>query len=181
MEIAEHKSSIPKSAFGCTKSNIEVASVTEKHSTAGIPTTILATAALLTGGIIYILWRGESLRMFSWFNYLGVGQLLHVLRAHAAPYAHAFPSWVYSSLPEALWLLSGTLYFRWIWRNGSAFSYVLWTSLFIAIAIGSELGQYVHVVPGCFDITDLLLLIAACVPACILILFRFRTERTVSI
>jgi hypothetical protein len=207
MGIAEYKFKIPKPLFGCPdETNMVVpprpiavaqlptspsrirpcvdchASTTAtNHRIVRIVEAVLATMALLIGGMIYVLWRSGPLLMFSWFDAIGLGKLVYALHDFAVPYSHAFPSWVYFSLPEGLWLLSGILYLHCIWRNGSTFGYVLWTSIIVAVAFGYELGQYIHLVPGCFDTLDLIFLAAASVPACVLILFRLRRERSVTV
>ena len=147
-----------------------------KQHIAEIAKVIVATAALLTGGMIYVLWRSESLLLFTWFDALGMGLTVRMLREHAASGSHAFPHWVIFSLPQALWLFSGILYFHSIWRRGSAISYVLWTAIFVAIAFGFELGQFLNVVPGYFDAWDALSLIAACLSAWTIVGFTHHRE-----
>ena len=130
---------------------------------------ILATIALLTGGMIYVLWRTETLMMFSWFDKLGIGSTVKMLRNYAAPYSHTLPHWFYYSLPQALWLFSGILFFNCIWHKGSIINYMFWTALFAELAFGWELGQFLKIVPGYFTIWDLLLLVAALLLALALI------------
>lgn len=126
---------------------------------------LLSSVALLIGGMIYVLWRSESLLMFSWFRALGIGHVVETLRRNASPYANTFPHWVYFSLPQALWQFSGLLFFYSIWRNASTPHCLLWAGVFVAIAFGFEIGQFLGVVPGYFETWDLILLIAACLLA----------------
>ena len=114
------------------------------------------------GGMIYVLWRSDSLLMFHWFATLGIDQQIRQLREAVAPYSGALPSAVCFSLPQALWLLSGILYSHSIWRDVSTLSWLFWTALLVVTALVAELGQLVGIVPGRFDIWDLLSLVAAC-------------------
>jgi hypothetical protein len=150
-----------------------------KQPLAEIAKLIVASAAMLTGGMIYVLWRSESLLMFSWFDALGIGPTVRMFREHAAPHAHALPHFIVFSLPQALWLFSGILFFRCIWPTGSRGSYMLWTGVFVAIAFGFELGQLLNVVPGCFEVGDALSLIAACLLALPFVSFTSHWERRV--
>ena len=132
-----------------------------KQPVAQTATSILATVAMLAGGMIYVLWRSDTLLMFAWFDALGMRPAVGMLREYAALHFQALPHWVVFSLPQALWLFSGILYFQCIWRGANAASSMLWTGAFVAIAFGFELGQLLNLVPGYFDVWDALSLIAA--------------------
>ena len=166
MVITESEFTISNSHTGHPRATERVRSAPQRILYVKI---ILATVALLTGGMIYVLWRAETLLMFNWFDMLGIGPTVEMLRKYAAPYSHALPYWVYYSLPQALWLFSGILFFHWIWRKGSVINHMLWTALFATVAFGLELGQYLKIVPGCFAIWDLLLLVAALLSALALV------------
>ena len=138
---------------------------------------ILASVALLIGGMTYVLWRSESLLMFSWFAALGAARVVKMLRGNADAYCESFPGWVIFSLPQALWLFSGIIYFHCIWRKDSAFGYRLWAGVLIAIAVGFEGGQLLNLVPGRFDVYDALSLVAACLSAWAVLRFTSRWKR----
>lgn len=119
---------------------------------------------LLTGGLIYILFRADSLIMFSWFDKLGVGDLIQSFRHHTVG-QFSLPSWFAYSLPDALWIFSFTSLMIAIWRGKFSIQSIFW--IFIAPTIGlfSEIGQAFHFVRGTFDIMDLsLILIASTLP-----------------
>lgn len=151
--------------------NSHVRTVDRKQSIAENTKAILATLALLIGGAIYVLWRGKSLLMFTWFDALGMGRFVEALREYAGPYSQVFPHWVYFSLPQALWLFGGIVFFHCIWRNGAFLNKLLWITVFAVTAFGFELGQYLHLVPGYFDLSDMLLLIVAFLAAGMLVRF----------
>lgn len=143
----------------------------------------LAIASMIIGGMVYVLWRPESLKMFSWFSALGLDRPVDAMRTSAAAYAQAMPSWVYLSLPQALWLFSGCLVFHLIWRHARCRQEQFWMAAVVLLAMGGELGQAVGVIQGTFDPMDLALIALAFFAAQLIRLVdrqRRRTERTCS-
>ena len=102
--------------------------------------TIIGSVSIIIGGMIYVLWREQTLLMFSWFNSMGVMDAIEAMRYSASPYHSIVPKWIYFSLPNAMWLLGGTLLFSSIWKD-HVYERYFWMTLFSIIAIGSELGQ----------------------------------------
>ena len=120
----------------------------------------LSAVLMCAGGAIYVLWRPKTLLMFSWFTVLGLGEPVAHIRALAAPAASSVPHWVYYSLPQALWLLSGCVAIHAVWRNWSSVNEQMWVVVALTIAAGGEIGQALHVVPGAYDSRDLVLILA---------------------
>ncbi|OPY65614.1 MAG: hypothetical protein A4E62_02654 [Syntrophorhabdus sp. PtaU1.Bin002] len=118
--------------------------------------------SIFLGGAIYLLWREKSLLMFSWFSIIGLGGSIDLLRSLALPFYSSMPSWFYYSLPNALWLFGGLHIFLGFWKSNVTAA-VLWCSILVLVAIGSEIGQALHIVPGTFDWVDLLLMIPSVV------------------
>ena len=116
---------------------------------------------LLVGGLIYILWRGEQLLMFSFFKGLGINPYLIELRKPIFIYKFYLPDWIIYSLPNSLWYLSGLLIFEFIWLNKKSFEKGLWILTFSIFAIGAEILQGVGIVPGTFDWADIILMLMA--------------------
>ena len=115
----------------------------------------ISTAFMLTGGLIYITYREQSLLMFRWFDVLGVDAWIaglgnQLLNLYSSPSA-----WFVYSLPNLLWLVSGVLLFEAIWGRVALIQKVIWVSVFCMVAIGAELLQWVNIVPGTFDVHDL--------------------------
>lgn len=125
----------------------------------------LAMASMTLGGMVYVLWRPESLKMFAWFSALGLDRPVDALRTWAAAYAQAFPSWVYLSLPQALWLFSGCLAVYLIWRDAPYRQEQFWMAAVVLLAVGGELGQAAGVIQGAFDPMDLALIVLAFIAA----------------
>jgi len=112
-------------------------------------------AAMLLGGLTYVLHRPESLWMFRWFEALGLDGVVQAMRT--APLARSWrpPEWWVGSAPAALWLASGILALRAAWTGPSDPARPVWLLLLLAAAAAGEIGQAIGVVPGTFDLVDL--------------------------
>ena len=91
---------------------------------------------LIIGGLIYILFRTDSLVMFKWFAALSLDKPIEYLRDSTLTVKNHLPDWFLFSLPDGLWI----------------FSYITF-----------ELGQLFNIVPGTFDAIDLIFYIAGAV------------------
>ena len=107
---------------------------------------------LLSGGLIYVLFRSESLNMFQWFNLLGIESQILSYRTTFHGLKCLFPNWAYLSLPNALWVYSFTSILLIIW-NDNPFKYWI---IFIPFTTGVlvEFLQLVKLFPGTFDYVD---------------------------
>lgn len=112
---------------------------------------------LLGGGLIYVLFRKSSLRMFSWYETTGLSGLTNELRKLTLHFADNIPEWILFSLPDGLWIFSYVSLMLVIWRNSVSIKSIFWILAIPFIAIGSELGQFWGLVIGTFDLVDLLL------------------------
>lgn len=72
---------------------------------------------LVIGGILYVVFRTKSLKMFSWFDSIGFNTQISFLREYAIPLKSLLPSWVYFSLPDGLWVYSFTSIILLIWEG----------------------------------------------------------------
>ncbi len=131
---------------------------------------------LTSGGLTYILFRKDSLRMFSWFHKIGLSELISSARVFASSFAP--PDWVIYSLPDALWLFSFTSLILLLWENKLTRNAIFWSTAATVIGICSEIGQALKLVPGTFDSLDLLFLLLASTLSFILT-FRNRTTKTI--
>jgi len=59
------------------------------------------------------------------------------------------------SAPDCLWLLSGIFLLRWLWFKDTK-AMKIYIVLFYILAASHEIGQYFGIIPGTFDIADLL-------------------------
>ena len=122
---------------------------------------IIALVALFFGGMIYILWRTETLFMFCWFDRLGLDGVIAWLRDSAEPFSVYLPDWFIFSIPNALWFFSGLILYDFIWGENSSECKLFWLSVFFVIAVGSEVAQAFQFIPGTFDYLDILFMIIA--------------------
>lgn len=109
---------------------------------------------LAIGGLIYILWRSDSLLMFRWFEALGVAKLVAQLRVFAAGFHRCLPGWLLFSAPNALWAYSFTAFMTALWGDSSARGRLCWMLAGPTVGVGLEVGQACHLVRGTFDFVD---------------------------
>lgn len=114
---------------------------------------IHVTIPLLVGGCIYIFFRSLDIKMFEWFNTIGIIEIILNLRELAQSKIN-LNSWVLYSLPDGLWTYSFTSSMIILWRNndqlGKTFIY-----LPLMLSVLSELLQYFEIISGTFDLNDL--------------------------
>ena len=109
---------------------------------------------LLIGGMIYILFRNESLIMFNWFDNLGVLEQIKELRAAINPMKSILPTWIYYSLADGLWTYAFVSAYLIYYKVD------YWLLLPFLLSIGVEILQYLQLFQGTFDVIDLLCCIA---------------------
>ena len=110
---------------------------------------------LLFGGLIYVLFRQDSLKMFSWFESINLSNAISELRLFTLPLSIHLPDWFLYSLPDGLWLFSYISFLLVVWSNVISKYNIHWVLLVPLIAVFSEIGQLIKVIPGTFDIIDL--------------------------
>jgi len=106
----------------------------------------------LFGGMIYVLFRPLSLRMFDWFEFIGLMDAILFMRAASQNYL-LLPDWFYYALPDGLWTYAFTSSFILIWGKNSSLKYWLAIPLFLSLI--PELLQCFHLMVGTFDWNDL--------------------------
>ena len=122
-----------------------------------ILTVVIGVLSLLVGGSLYLLYRPDTLVMFEVCKNLGIYDFIISLRPQ-----DTINSWMVYSLPDGLWLLAYILLMAALWNFDVRKS--LRASFPLAfIAIGSELLQIPHLIPGVFDWMDLLCYVMACI------------------
>lgn len=104
---------------------------------------------LLTGGIIYLLYRPDTLLLFRWIHGSYFSDMVFIARGYRVD----LPAWVIYSLPDALWTYSMVSFYLALW-NGIITG---WLIAGICIGILPEIMQLPGWVPGTFDMTDVLL------------------------
>ena len=110
---------------------------------------------LLLGCFIYISFRQDTLKMFSWFDSINLSAAISELRLFTVPLSDHLPNWFLYSLPDGLWLFSYLSILLVVWDNVISKHNIHWLLLVPTIAIVSEIGQLFGIIPGTFDIVDL--------------------------
>lgn len=125
---------------------------------------IIAILLILTGGMIYVLYRPESLLLFRVTDSLGITPLIDILRSNSSRVM--LPSFMINSLPAGLWTASYLL-MMYITTKFHTRRIRLMLALPLPIsAIALEFMQLLGWCPGTFDIYDLICYI---VPLCVFV------------
>tara|TARA_B100000524_G_C23572905_1_gene342513 strand:- start:22 stop:378 length:357 start_codon:yes stop_codon:yes gene_type:complete len=93
--------------------------------------------------------------MFSWFESVNLSNSISEMRLFTLPLSIYLPDWFLYSLPDGLWLFSYVSFLLVVWGNVISKHNIHWVLLVPLIAIFSELGQLIKVIPGTFDVVDL--------------------------
>lgn len=112
---------------------------------------LLSPLLLLAGACLYLAFRDvSSLLLFAWIPNPGFAD-----GAAAQPGPSFFANAAMFNLAGALWLVSGILFFRFVWfrRPRLQRAYI---ACFCGAAAAFEIGQLSEKVPGTFDALDLL-------------------------
>ncbi len=117
------------------------------------------TIALLLfalGGGIYVAFRSTSLRMFDWFNYIGLHDIVLVVRSIAN--GIHLPSTILYCIPDGLWTLSYIILMDAIW-SPDVKKQLLFGGIIPFFGVTLEIFQYFNLSRGTFDVVDLSLYI----------------------
>jgi hypothetical protein len=119
----------------------------------------IGLVALTIGGLIYIRYRSESLLMFDWFHNLGLTNFIEFFRSNSE--ASNLYGWVKFNLPAGLWLFAYMFLIDAVWAKDKNYVSMYFLYILPLLAIVSEFMQFVGLVPGTFDVMDLLSYISA--------------------
>lgn len=136
-------------------------------------TTVHSIAPLLIGGLIYISFRSTSLRMFEWFNSIGLQNSMNLYRYNVSGLKDLLPQWVYFSLPDGLWVYSFSSALIIFWNNDIK-KIKFWLLIPCISGILVELLQSLKFFPGTFDIADLIFTILGLLLSIIIINHKFK-------
>lgn len=123
-------------------------------------TTIHVILPLVIGGIIYIAFRSLSLRLFYWLDFIGIETIVSFVRNSIYPIKFYLPSWVYYSLPDGLWVYSYSSALIILWGD-QYMNMKFWLIVTFLLSILIEIGQAFNLLPGTFDVIDILFCIIA--------------------
>ena len=123
-------------------------------STYQISSLFISVLMLFMGGMLYLLFRDDSLLMFEWVRSVGLGNSLNYARDNTS---WLFISdWIKYSLPDGLWCASYILLMATIWSNKKFLIRLIWTISLPCVAVITELLQLFGFLIGTYDSYDLI-------------------------
>ena len=114
---------------------------------------------LIFGSFLYLKFRSETLLMFTWAENLGLNYIISAIRESSSVLNSPQMKYVVFSAPFGMWVISFCCFIGAIWHKDSSFTAIIWRLFAPAIAISSELFQFLGLLPGTYDANDLLMLI----------------------
>jgi hypothetical protein len=109
---------------------------------------------ILVGGLIYIVSRPKSLKMFKWFENINIDNLTNSIRDE---FIHIeYPYWVKYNLPDFLWVFSFTSLILIIWNKKIVSENISYIIFPVSVGVLSEIGQLFGIINGTFDLMDIL-------------------------
>lgn len=115
---------------------------------------ILGSLFLLCGCVIYLLFRSTSLNIYQWCSAIGLSSTIDAMRVYTQTWY--IPHIVRYCLPDGLYCTAYLLMMDAVWKEDKSLLKYAILSIVPIVTISSELLQYVGLVPGTFDIYDLL-------------------------
>ena len=113
----------------------------------------LGMMLLLTGGMTYLLFRPQTLLMFHVTDALGLSAVINSMRESISS---QLPEFIIYNLPGALWAASYILTTEYFLYRQSVKTRILVAGIIPIIGAVSELLQLTGLLPGTFDVADLL-------------------------
>ena len=114
---------------------------------------ISGVTSLLTGAVIYLLFRSKNLLGFELLDRIGMEPWADRIRSYTADVK--LPDVVVYSLPGGIWALGYILVIDSIFGNQSRSTRTLWASVIPLLGVFSEVLQGDGLLPGVFDPWDL--------------------------
>lgn len=113
-------------------------------------TWLIASAALLLGGLIYLVLRPGHPLFLDWMEPPGTEGWIGHIRATASPFAAVLPAPFVYSLPQGLWAFAYALIITALWggtipRSRWGF---FWLGSILLVASGFEVLQHFGAIPG---------------------------------
>jgi hypothetical protein len=116
---------------------------------------LLCLVALLSGGIIYVLFRSSEPVFFSWIRSAGLESWLSFVRNSSLSLNRFLPEWVIYSLPNGLWAFAYAMLITGIWAESKSRLKYFWMASIPVLVIGFEILQGTGIIPGTFCLYDI--------------------------
>ena len=114
---------------------------------------------LIFGSFLYLSLRSETLLMFRWAENLGLNYFISSIRGSSSVLNLQQSKYIVFSVPFGMWVISFCCFIGAIWHKDRSVEAIIWRLFVPAIAISSELLQFLKLIPGTYDKNDLLFLI----------------------
>lgn len=121
----------------------------------------LVVVPLGVGGILYLLYRPATLRLFSWADAVGLLAAVEAMREGTTVKYEHMPSWVIYSLPNGLWLFALCYFMYAVWEDVEDVRRWIWLPVGLLLGPGIEVLQAFDIVPGVFDMWDIVWMMCA--------------------
>lgn len=118
-----------------------------------IPEAILS---ILFGGLLYIIFRTDSLLMFNWFKYLAISDFIYDLRnSMIFPLSSELKTFI-NTAPGGFWTFSYSAFLLFIWNLEINSRNIYYYISIPAAAVLSEIFQLAGFIPGTFNYLDII-------------------------
>jgi len=116
---------------------------------------ILCAAALMLGGIIYLLFRPSETLFLKWIQTAGLDNWTHLARQKSLSLNLHLPEWILYSLPNGLWAFAYALLITCIWSGSKSWLRYFWMASIPILIQGYEILQFTGTIPGIFCMQDI--------------------------
>ena len=117
---------------------------------------ILSVFALSLGGLIYIFFRPSEHVFFGWIRAVGLDHWFKLLRESSIASSLLLPEWIVYSLSNGLWAFAYALLTTIIWGASNSWLRYLWMASIPILVLGYEVLQYAMIIPGTFNLHDII-------------------------
>ncbi len=118
---------------------------------------ILCTAALMLGGIIYLLFRPSEVLFLKWIQTAALDNWISLIRQKSLSLNLLLPEWIVFSLPNGLWAFAYALFITGIWSGSKSWLRYSWMATIPILVLGYEILQFTKTISGTFCMQDLAL------------------------
>jgi glycopeptide antibiotics resistance protein len=117
--------------------------------------------------------------MFHWFEAIKLNPIIYLIRGGSIGKADHLSPWILYSLPQGLWVYSLTIFLGMIWYDYSPWCRTIILISSILISVSVESLQLLKIIPGTFDITDLVLNIFASIVAVAVLWMKYDRKEAI--
>ncbi|WP_374075176.1 hypothetical protein [Bdellovibrio bacteriovorus] len=121
---------------------------------------LIALGALFLGAFIYVAFRPLNLLVFSALHAVGFMRLVWYVRNESHLIRGIVPDWMVYCAPNGLWMFAYVSFISLPWAGKFSVGSVSWCLVLIFISVVSEYLQLYQIIPGTFDVLDIIFYMA---------------------